>query len=620
MDHPKRRTRPSVGFVLLVFALVAGISLGATAALPLGHSAAAAGAPALATSGTHATPAAKETSHSASPAAYPVNSYLRIFDTVAATSYDVYLNGSLSFASVTYPTASGYLPLFPGIWAVTVYPAGSTPVVKNLTYSTSITTAASGYYTLALNGPAAVVTTSLLLTDNNTAAPGASEFNARFFNAGVNGTGPISISATNPVDKTPTVNFTVPHTGSTAAGAVSAYVDDIANQSANVTVVFAYNSAVDFYINNTAFMTNTYTIALVGWSNNTTTTYGPMLVYLLDGAYSGTPTSTHVVNTVVTQETPLTTYTQLPAVFQFSLSTTNASILTTNSQLWLNITDFTTSTVCDSFSLDSAIYNVSGAQVWYRTVPDWGTTAAATWALTLTAGMIVNTTACPNFDKDPMIVTVAGVVTDPMNGTSSSAPTQETSFVYVTPTSMLHASNTPAAPTTFTIYANYTAQYVGRVQLSVYNPVNGLVTFSANLAWTGTTPTTVTWIETVAGAYPYTLSVYTAVGVYNTSGVLNVLPSGSTYYNSTTWVNSTLISGLSSSAAGTILLIVGLLIGMIVAMVVGRMVWGGPKTVPPAQPWAQQPAAAANTCSVCGKSFGTPEELAAHSKSEHGMQ
>lgn len=577
-------------------------------------------APAAAAS-SHAAPkvTSASTSSSHAPAAYPADTYLRVFNAVPnGPAMAIYLNGTLSYSYVGYPGYSAYDPLFPGIWNVSVDPAGTSPqnVTKDQILYVNENLAAGVYYTVALVGTLKTIST-VLLTDSN-AAPTASDFNARFFNAGVNNTPASTITALDPI--TGATNFTLP---SEPFGSVSAYTTGIANQSANVTDAFTYNSAVQVYYNNTAFTTNDYTIALVGYSNNTTAV-GPALVFLLDGSYSLTPTTVHKVVAAITPTTTLNTYTVLPAIYLFSLSVTNASILTTNTQFWLNITDFTTSTVCQSINLAPFVYNVSATTVPYLSVPTIGTTAVATWGIELTSALVVNTTlkGCAHFAGDPAIISLAAAITDPTNGTSNWAvATEQTSFVYTPVTSLLHVTSTAAAPTVYTIYANYTAQYVGRVTLSVFNPVNGLVTFSANLIWSGTTPTTATWTQTVAGAYPYTLSVYTAYGVYNTTGVINILPSGQTFYNSTTWTNATLISGLSSSAAGTILLIVGLLIGMIVAMVVGRMVWGGPKTVPPAQPWAQQPAAAAaNTCSVCGKSFGTPEELAAHSKSEHGMQ
>jgi hypothetical protein len=100
------------------------------------------------------------------------------------------------------------------------------------------------------------------------------------------------------------------------------------------------------------------------------------------------------------------------------------------------------------------------------------------------------------------------------------------------------------------------------------------------------------------------------------------------------------IPGLSGASAGTLLLLVGLIIGMIVAFVLGRAVWGGRSSTTPPQQWQGKEgegaaagagagagaggggaaAAGTNVCSVCGKSFATPEELSAHASSEHGMQ
>jgi len=57
---------------------------------------------------------------------------------------------------------------------------------------------------------------------------------------------------------------------------------------------------------------------------------------------------------------------------------------------------------------------------------------------------------------------------------------------------------------------------------------------------------------------------------------------------------------------------------MIVAFLLGRAVTSR-APAQPAQAWSGTTAPAANTCSTCGRSFATPEELAAHAKSEHGM-
>lgn len=306
-------------------------------------------------------------------------------------------------------------------------------------------------------------------------------------------------------------------------------------------------------------------------------------------------------------QTPLATYTVLPVNLIFTVSVVNSTISTTNTTLWLNISDQATHTLCVSNNLAALISNTSASTVYY--------------GLTLDSSYFVNySAACPNFLSDVGSMSLAVVENGLANGVATSQVKELSSFILTTPTSLLHVTPVAGQAQTYSIFANYSAQYTGRIELTVFSP-SGAVVFSSNLAWNGTTVTYATWTETIPGVYPYTLTVNTAYSVtgFNTTGSINVLPPTNTYTNTTTWSNSTLIPGLSAGAAGTILLVVGLLIGMIVAMVVGRLVWGGPKTVAPAQPWSGK-AAAANQCSVCGQTFATPEELAAHSKTEHGMQ
>ncbi len=334
--------------------------------------------------------------------------------------------------------------------------------------------------------------------------------------------------------------------------------------------------------------------------------------------------------------TGLGLYTVLPTTLVVNLTVNNSAIFNwynatgvefTNTYLYLNVTDTTTSTVCGSNNITSMITNA--------TMPGVGTNYTEYLTFSLDNSYFVNDTqACPSIAQDPAYIEITAVVNGGPNGVASGVAYQfgvyslfappgygvnpTTSVVFSTPTSLLRVAPTPGAPQTYTIYANYTAQYVGRVEVSIYTPTGGLA-YSANLRWNGTTPTTVPWFEATPGLYPYTLSVYTAYGVYNTSGSIPVVVPTPVYYNTTHWSNSTLISGLSSGAAGAILLVVGLVVGMIVAMALGRAVWGG-KRAAPAQPWSGEKTATTNACSVCGQSFATPEELAAHGKSEHGMQ
>ncbi len=303
-------------------------------------------------------------------------------------------------------------------------------------------------------------------------------------------------------------------------------------------------------------------------------------------------------------QVPITTYTVIPWTLVFSVTVVNSTITTLNTTIWLNFTDQATKATCAANNI-SALVSDTASPTAYYTVP---VTTAFFANVTVPAG-------CSNFEADVDAVSVA-VIENTTTAVATGSAGALTSFVLVTPSVSLGV--TVGASQTYQLTATYAAQYSGRVQLTIYNSAGGTV-LSANFA---VTPT-VNWTETTAGQYSYVLTLFTAYSVtgFNATGSINIIAGTNIYTNTTTWSNSTLISGLSSGAAGTILLVVGLLVGMIVAMVVGRLVWGGPKSVAPAQPWSGDKAApAANTCSVCGKSFATPEELAEHGKTEHGMQ
>jgi len=326
--------------------------------------------------------------------------------------------------------------------------------------------------------------------------------------------------------------------------------------------------------------------------------------------------------------TPFSTYTVLPSTVDLNLTVTNSPITPTNTLLWLNITDYITGVICGSNNISAMVTAAS---------PAAGSSFVTEYiSFPLTSAYFTSAlAACPALSVDSAWVNMTATVNGGANGIGVATGYQYgfcnlvvgigwcvptvSSFVYTPPTSLLHVSQVSGQIYTYSLYANYSGQYTGKVLVTIYTPSGTGVVFSYNLRWNGTTPTVVTWVETTPATYPYTLSVSSAYGTYNTSGSLVVSPATYVYTNETSWTNSTFIPGLSAGAAGSLLLVVGLIVGMIVAIVVGRRVWGGPKPAP-AQPWTPKTTGAANECSVCGRSFATPEELAAHSKSEHGMQ
>ncbi|HTT73786.1 MAG TPA: hypothetical protein VMG99_06540 [Thermoplasmata archaeon] len=318
--------------------------------------------------------------------------------------------------------------------------------------------------------------------------------------------------------------------------------------------------------------------------------------------------------------TVLSTYTVLPTTIVLNLTVFNSTISTSATGLWLNITDYVTHVQCVSNDLSSMITNQS-APTEYIAFP---------LTPTYFAGY---ETACPNLLADPTLLNLTAVQVDPTNGTMVTTGYEYgtynplfppgwgvlpvSSFILSAPTSKLNVAPTPGVADAYTLSVNYTGQYTGRVLLTVVSPTGGTV-LSTNLANNGTKPTTYQWTETITGLYSYVLTVYTTYGTYNSTGSISI-SNTPIYYNNATFTNTSLIKGLNGGAAGTLLLVVGLVIGMLVATVVSRMVWGGSKSAAPAQAWSPS-SPTTNQCSVCGKSMATPEELAAHQKSEHGMQ
>ena len=517
-------------------------------------------------------------------------------------------------ALVAPHSAASFLP------ASTIYPAAATPTLA-LTPSTGVVG-----ITVTVNGTGFTASEAIATFHFNTTTPATQTCTAQTTNTHGNFTCtfvvPAHVPSANNVTAigadggadNATAVFTIPKpaialTPSTAAPGTVVAVSGSGFTRSTAITTFTFNGA---------------TPALQSCNVQTSSAFGKFAcsfvapLGLLPGPYKvaavgsdGVPDNATAVFTVpatgvsVAWVTGVSTYTVLPYDLAFTVSVTNANISTYSTQLWLNVSDSITGVTCVSNSLSGLVVGTS--------------------ALTEPFALVVDTTyftnvtkACPNFLSDTGTMTISATVNNATNGVASASASKTTSWVLATPTSLLMVGPTAGAPTTYTLSAVYTSQYVGKVQLSIFTPTGGLA-FSTNLRWNGTTPTTAKWLEATAGLYPYTLAVFTAFGTYSSSGSIAVSGSTPVYYNSTQWVNTSFIPGLNSGEAGTILLVVGLIVGMIVALVVGRLVWGGPKPAGPAQPWSQKPAAT-NTCSVCGQSFTTPEELAAHSKSEHGMQ
>jgi hypothetical protein len=424
-----------------------------------------------------------------------------------------------------------------------------------------------------------------------------------------------------------TVSWTLWNTGETGACASGSFSYLVANSATPTTTqtITGDLTAANFtgaYLNPgcstiySAPLALTFTAVMSGTDNFwTNTTYANTIVIV--------PTAVSVTETSV-----LPTYTELPTVgaaVNFTIVVASGTISTNNLTLWANITDAISFAVCGSINLDSLVVNTSSNTASYSFALSTGTLPAES-ALA---------TACPDILVDPVLIVVGAT----LNGTgapynaqvassdsNATGTTASTSLVFILPTGSLNFAIVTTAPYTYNFTATFSGQYVGRVQLTVYSAtvVNGnhTVIFSANFVQT---PYAV-WYQPKAGTYPYTLAVLAPYANQTSSGVLALTSSTPVYTNTTTWHNTTAFGGLSPAVGGTILLLVGLIIGMLVVLLLGAAIFGGRSQTPP-QAWESTTTtsttttgAGANTCSVCGKSFDNPEDLAAHGKTEHGLQ
>ena len=323
------------------------------------------------------------------------------------------------------------------------------------------------------------------------------------------------------------------------------------------------------------------------------------------------------LTTKFTAPSPWPAYNLLPLEVNFSITVTGAVISAANTTVLVNVSDYTVTSGYPLYLptlITSTMMSVKTSQVSY------------TFNVTHST-LLCNNNACTGLAQDEYGVSVfVGVV----NGTASNNTTMtKTFFVITTPLVASLISPTPGAAVSVgnvTISVAYLGSWIAGAQMSLVYTATGVTVFSKSFVeLTPGIPVTATWYVGQVGTYNYSIDITTvyAPNSHYYNGTLTVITKGGTVYqNLSKWSNTTLISGLSGAAAGTMLLVVGLIVGMIVALVLARAVMGRPAQAPP-QPWESKPgtaAAAPNTCSVCGKSFATPEELAAHGKSEHGMQ
>lgn len=313
----------------------------------------------------------------------------------------------------------------------------------------------------------------------------------------------------------------------------------------------------------------------------------------------------------ITAPSPFPAYTTLPLVVNYTIAVLNSSINNVTTTVITNVTDLSSKAIITSMAMAVA--------------PDQ---TAYTFTIDSTT-LGCNNAACTGLPQDEFSISIfVGVNNATQNHTKLSEPF----FAITTPlaATLIAPANGSAVPTgNVTLAVAYVGSYVAGATVSIYSGKSLVFTHSV-IELTPGVPVPATWFAGQAGLYNYSIKMTTvylhttpagATSVWFFNGTITVITKGGTVFkNTTTWSNESLINGLSGAVAGTMLLVVGLIVGMIVALVLARMVMSRPTAAPP-QPWESKPGAAApNTCSVCGKSFGTPDELAAHGKSEHGMQ
>jgi hypothetical protein len=214
-------------------------------------------------------------------------------------------------------------------------------------------------------------------------------------------------------------------------------------------------------------------------------------------------------------------------------------------------------------------------------------------------------------------------------------PLAVASFILYAPSFYVTAPAPTVTSGNITVTANYTALFVTNAVVNIYSvgTLGGApptLVFTANyLEPPGSNaPISHTWIEGTPGSYFVSFVAtldYATMYVNGTVTVVAPSTGGVVYQNTTVYKNVTGGSspagffGLSPAASGTVFLLVGLIVGILAGLVAARMIMS-PGPAKPAQPWTEKKEETSNTCSVCGKSFGSADELAAHAKSEHGMQ
>jgi hypothetical protein len=320
----------------------------------------------------------------------------------------------------------------------------------------------------------------------------------------------------------------------------------------------------------------------------------------------------------------LPAYVPTPYTQNFSIAVSNAPINPSTTTITVNIVDLTIKADGSDIVSSTAVAVGLGQTLYSFSVDPSTLTCTDPACLAYSAQGL---TPSPTDLYGVVITAVVDGRSLPTNGSLASGTASASFYAIEVPLSARLVAPNPGViipPGNVTVTVVYEGSFVSAVALDIYSSTGALV-FSVSFPSSGANAT---WVVTAPGTYTASVVVSTAYtpNTHYFNATLTISKTATNRVNTTSYSNGSIIPGLSPAAGGTLLLAIGLILGMIAAFLVGRAISGGRGAPTAPQPWQGKPGegvppgAGANTCNVCGKSFSTPEELAAHGKSEHGMQ
>lgn len=305
-------------------------------------------------------------------------------------------------------------------------------------------------------------------------------------------------------------------------------------------------------------------------------------------------------------------YQSLPATLDFQVGVTNATPDMNNLTISVEVDYVLSSGTTELVTNNSVAVNGTGTNTSYSVAIDQGFLSAGGFAggqlptgLYLTTVWLTATNPYMPGAKTWTGVTIgrsqhAYFIINPMNAT----------FLSPDPSATLPVGNV-------TLTVEYQGDFVNGANLTIFSGTTPVFVTGIFISGTGIKTSVTNWPASGAGTYRAEVILTTPGGSASFSTTFTIAATSNlVYVNHTSWQNASLIPGVNSAVAGTILLVVGLLVGMVVALFLGRMMWGGSRPPTAPQQWTPK---TANECSVCHQSFASETELKDHQKSAHGM-